>query len=309
MPISLTLRRAHTIDLHPNRQACFSIDLDPSNGFTATPRKLPPRHSRAIRKKFRRRLKIFILLSLLIIAVQAFFLFLKVFEIPPEVYSEIAWDLQVTPGWRYGYAKGWHGAVLVKTLNQAEVIPESEAIGGDEITQAMARELEMVPWKFAGELMLYLGLLAFVFFIPRWLAHRLSLSGRLRRIIPMYIVLWAAAWIVFLLPWLASGYGASMFTTWEGPGALSYSGPYPRSSAIPADTVSYRPLVEAGAMWPLIIGYGIVGLISDSIHLPTGIVLLVFGILVHGAYGLLFGANCYLDERNQVPMAGRWRFS
>jgi len=53
------------------------------------------------------------------------------------------------------------------------------------------------------------------------------------------------------------------------------------SSAIPSDTVFYRPLVEAGAMWPLIIGYGLVGLISDSIHVSTGIVLLVFGILVH----------------------------
>jgi hypothetical protein len=168
----------------------------------------------------------------------------------------------------------------------------------------MARELEMVPWKFAGELMLYLGLLAFVLFVPRRLAHRLSLSDRLRRIIPMYVVLWAAAWVVFLLPLLATGYGASMFTTWEGPGALSYSGPYLRASAIPAETVSYRPHVEAAAMWPLIIGYGVLALISDSIHVPTGLALLVFGIIVYGGYGLLFGANCYLDERNRLRMAG-----
>jgi hypothetical protein len=303
MPISLTLRRAHTIDLHLNRQVCLSIDLGPPKEFAAPPRKLPARHTRAIRKKLRRRLKIFIVFSLLIIAVQLFFLFLKVFEIPPDVYSEIAWDLQVTPGWRYGYAKGWHGAVLVKTPNETGATPVNEAIGGDEVTHAMARELEMVPWKFAGELMLYLGLLAFVLFVPRWLAHRLSLSGRLRRVIPMYVALWAAAWVVFLFPLLATGYGASVFTTWEGPGALSYSGPYPRASAIPAETVSYRPLVEAAAMWPLIIGYGLVGLISGSIHLPTGLALLIFGVIVYGGYGLLFGANCYLDERNRMSVA------
>lgn len=302
--MSLTLRRAHTINLHPSRQACFSIDLRLPDSFRNSSRRLPPRHTRAIRKKLRRRLKIFIVLSLLIIAVQLFFLFLKVFEIPPEVYCERAWDLQVTPGWRYGYAKGWHGAVLVKTPNQTGVIPVNEAIGGDEITQAMARELELVPWKFVGELMLYLGLLAFVLFVPRWLAHRLSLAGRLRRIIPMYVALWAAAWIVFLLPLLATGYGASMFTTWEGPGALSYSGPYPRASAIPAETVSYRPFVEAAAMWPLIIGYGLAGLISGSIHLPAGLALLIFGVIVYGGYGLLFGANCCLDERNRLAMGG-----
>lgn len=219
------------------------------------------------------------------------------FEIPPEVYSEIARDLQATHGWRYGYVKGWHGAVLVKTVNQKEAIPECEKIENADITRAMAWELAMVPWKFAGELMLYLGLLAFVLFVPRWLAHRLSTSGRLRRIIPMYMALWAAAWVVFLLPWLAAGYGASMFTTWEGPGAMSYSGPYPRATATPAETVSYRPLVETGAFWPLMIGYGVSGLIFDSALIPMGIALLVFGTLVHGAYGLLMGANCYLDER------------
>jgi hypothetical protein len=100
-----------------------------------------------------------------------------------------------------------------------------------------------------------------------------------------------------------------MFTTWEGPGALSYSGPYPRASAIPAETVSYRPLVEAAAMWPLIIGYGLAGLISGSIHLPAGLALLIFGVIVYGGYGLLFGANCCLDERNRLAMGGCNRIS
>jgi uncharacterized membrane protein (DUF485 family) len=307
MPMSLTLSRLHAIDLHPNRQACFSTGFGSPAGFSDPPRRLPPRHARAIRKKFRRRLKIFIVLSLLIMTVQAFFMFLKVYEIPPEVYSEIARDLQATHGWRYGYVQRWHGAVLVKTANQAEAIPAGERIEDADITQAMARELELVPWKFAGELIFYLGLLAFVLFVPGWLAHRLSASGRLRRIIPMYMALWAAAWIVFLLPWLAVDYGASMFTTWEGPGALSYSGPYPRTTATPAETVSYRPLVEGGAFWPLMIGYGVSGLIFDSTLIPMGIALLVFGTLVHGAYGLLIGANCYLDERNRMLGAGRCR--
>jgi hypothetical protein len=262
--------------------------------------RLTPKVNLTIRKNFRRRLIIFIVLSLLNIAVQTFFLFLKVFEIRPLVYSEMAWDLKETPDWRYGYVKGWHGAVLVKTPNEAKSIPVNKRIGTDEITQAMARELEMVPWKFAGELILYLSLLGFMLFIPRWLAHRLSESGRQLRIMPMYAALWAAAWCAFILPLLTIGYGASIFTNWQGPGALSYSGPHPMAQAIPADTISYRPLVETAAIWPLIISDVVLGLLNATINVSTGMVLLVSGIIVYGAYGLLIGANCYLDERNRA---------
>jgi hypothetical protein len=255
--------------------------------------------TRAIRKRLQQRSKIFVVLSLLIIMAQVFFLLLKVFEIPPEVYSEIAWDLKTTYGCRYGYVRGWHGAALVKTVNQPEAVPVSAKIENDGIAHAMARELELVPWKFAGELMLYLGLLAFVLFVPRRLAHRLSASGQQRRIVSMYVTLWAAAWIAFLLPWLAAGYGASIFTTWEGPGALSYSGPYLRSSGVPAETVSYRPFLEAASMWPLIIGYAFSDLISDSINPPAGIVLLIFGMIMYGGYGVFFGINVYMDERKR----------
>jgi hypothetical protein len=299
MTMTQMLRRASITSLQSHGRAGISIDPRQPGVFTASSGRPIPRHERAARQMFRRRLKAFIVLALLLTALQSFFLFMKVLELPPPTYSRHAVDLQVTPGWRYGYARGWHGAVLVKAVNSAQAVPLTP-FDSVEIADAMARELEMVPWKFFGELLFYIGLLAFVLFVPRRLAHGLSLSGRKRRIMPMYMGLWAAAWIVFLLPLLAGGYGASIFSTWEGPGALSCSGPYPMMTATPADTVSYRPLLEAGAMWPLIIGYGVLDLVSGSAHLPTGIGLLIFGTLVHGGWGLLMGANCFLDERNRM---------
>jgi hypothetical protein len=118
----------------------------------------------------------------------------------------------------------------------------------------MLAELQSYPWKCVLEILLYTVILVYV----------LGLAPRLRRWVNNRVRSWAAAllsesavwiggWTLITGPLLILGYGASIYTTWAGPGWLSCSGPYlGMPTGFAGETVSYRPFLETFGAFPLL---------------------------------------------------------
>ncbi|MBA4389143.1 MAG: hypothetical protein C0404_14315 [Verrucomicrobia bacterium] len=190
--------------------------------------------------------------------------YLRVPDIGTSNFAQHASELKVTPGWRYGFVHGHHGAHLVKARNISDAAArrpgsslDSGAGGKGYLRAAMAEDLRTYKTRSALEAGFYVLLLAYVF----WAAPALK-----RKLIPefaacprhiLYVVAaTAAGWTFVCLPILCTGYGSSLFSTWEGHGAMSWSGPYYGFiTGTPGETISYRPVLEVLSAFPA----GIVG--------------------------------------------------
>jgi hypothetical protein len=76
--------------------------------------------------------------------------------------------------------------------------------------------------------------------------------GVCMRFIRPRVTISVAYWI--LTAPLTFDYGASLYSTYAGPGCLSYSGPYTHITWQTAETISYRTVVEAIGIAPFWIG-------------------------------------------------------
>jgi hypothetical protein len=181
----------------------------------------------------------------LLVAAQAWFLHNKVSWLPPEDYATHGHDLKPTRTWRFGYVSGRHGARLVRTAPEARPAGEAGLFApGSDLDGPMLRELQMAPALAGLELVLYLLVTLAVARVGRFASVRRGARWRWL-LLPLI-----AGWLLSL-PLLAVGYGSSIYSNYVGPGAFSSSGPYLRVSFIPAETVSYRSLMEALGLAPL----------------------------------------------------------
>lgn len=241
-------------------------------------------------------------------------------------YAENAVDLKVTKDMRYGFVWSYHGSFLVKTENTIRLratdqkdkktppIPQGE---DDEATDhesgmlnpntgtqhldddqmfkvptQMREELELVPAKTALETCLYLTVFSLIFRGPSWLVNR-------RRFFPMRSSSWRNFWAatvsgtvcfwIMSLPFIIFHYGHPLFSTWIGPGAMSYSVGSVPSSYGPGMTISYRLVYEMLTFFPKIF------FLSFAEHLPEwSQTIIFFGLFVPAFYGAYVTATCRL---------------
>jgi hypothetical protein len=229
--------------------------------------------------------------------------YLTVQRISPEEYSRYASDLSVTAKWRYGYIVPHHGAHLVKAPTPETVPHLDRGSSGDsddkEIFSAMSHELDTYPLKAALEALLYSFLVGYAL-LALWLRDKFAAksSGYSRRIL-FEGAIWALGWTLACLPLLCFGYGSSLFSTWEGPGALSYSGPYPGIiTMIPGETISYRPLLETASAISMIskIAVEATGLGRFLPDVTISQFVWIWGVLFYcPAAFLVCGASCLFD--------------
>lgn len=179
----------------------------------------------------------------------------KVCNIPPRTYGQFAEEICVTERWRYGYVCGHHGAVLVKTRNVPGAKPAVQAGGVAELSQAMLIELRSYPQKSVLEALLYGAILAYALVLITHLRNWLNARSRIWSLALLReAAFWAGGWTLFVAPLLWLDYGASMYTTWVGPGYLSWSGPYLGTfTGVAGETVSYRPLLEIWSALPVLV--------------------------------------------------------
>jgi hypothetical protein len=151
----------------------------------------------------------------------------------------------------------------------------------------MSVELKRVLLKAAAETALYLSLVLYGFFLAPWIVARIRARTprRFLRAVTMAL-LWALGWTILAAPFLLRGYGYPLYSTWVGPGALSWSGPYLCSPSFSSGlTVSYRGLFEAAA--PCFTA-DMIGATSLPQHLPkksVGFYLWLLGVIVYGIMG------------------------
>jgi hypothetical protein len=201
-------------------------------------------------EKRSRRVKGFILAAGAVMAVQALCLELRIPAVKPEFFDREAVEIKLTPKWRYGYVKLWHGAVLVKARNrdiEAEEIWKIPPEGPElDVAAAMHQELAAFPIKAVLEVFLYVSLLAYVFFGWGWLKQALLAKGHSRgRLLMAHVLGWLGLWLIAGAPLLLWGYGTPLFTNCVGPGALSASGIYLGQAPAYSFTVSYHYLLAA----------------------------------------------------------------
>jgi hypothetical protein len=172
--------------------------------------------------------------------------------IDADTFDESARELQRTRTWRYGYVLPHHGAVLVKARNTTGAPPFVPIEPDDHLSAVMVRELRLGVSKATFELLFYGGLwLLAAAGLPRLIraiAGRAATRCRWALAVGLAGVLFPTA---ALAPYLLAGYGEPLFSTWQGPGALSYSGPFPETAAL-GRCITYRILVEGVLMYPLL---------------------------------------------------------
>lgn len=247
----------------------------------------------------------------------------KVLYVSPSDYAENAVDLKVTQGMRYGFVWSYHGSFLVKTENTISLrgteqkdrkIPpmpqgeddkatdrESRVLNPNAGTQhkyddqmfkvpiQMREELELVPAKTALETCLYLAVFSLISSGPSLLVNR-------RRFLPMCSTSWRNFWAatvsgtvcfwIMSLPFILFHYGHPLFSTWIGPGAMSYSvGSVPASYG-PGMTISYRVVYEMLTFFPRII------FLSSAEPLPEwSQAIIFFGLFAPAFYGAYLTAT------------------
>jgi len=207
----------------------------------------------------------------LLVAGQALFLDWKVPWISPEDYARVGHDLEQTRVWRLGYTAGIHGARLVRTAPDARPAEEGRHLAARDfdLNSEMRRELVLLPARAALELLFYL-----------LVAGVVISAGRLTQLRRRWVLLPMIAASLLSIPLLAFGYGASIYSTYVGPGAFSSSGPYVGVSFIPAETVSYRSMAEALGLAPVFL----LRLIPFGVPLPFQLLWIV---IVAGFYGVV----------------------
>ena len=251
----------------------------------------------------------------------------KVRYVPPSDYAENAVDLKVTKDMRYGFVWSYHGSFLVKTGNtiglhaadqkdrKTPPMPQGE---DDEATDhesgvlnpnagtqhldddqmfkvptQMREELELVPVKTALETVLVFD--GILLDLPGAI-----LAGQSTPVLShvqrtSWRNFWAATasgtvcfWIMSL-PFIIFNYGHPLFSTWIGPGAMSYSVGSVPSSYGPGMTISYRVVYEMLTFFPKII------FLSFAEPLPEwSQTIIFFGLFVPAFFGAYVTATCRL---------------
>jgi len=197
--------------------------------------------------------KVALLVLGVLTVVQCLFLPIKVRPLPTASFSESVYDLGAIGPLRFGYAPGQHGATLaVSSLSSKPKQPvapyESELAG------LMRRELALIPVKFVFEVLFYFAILSAGVAVLRFWSRRTN-AKLLGRALHTAIVA-CGSLSLLALPVALFGYDASLFTTWEGPGAFSSSGPYMEQlSGRLGQAVSYRMLLEIVALAALRVPY------------------------------------------------------
>jgi len=170
-----------------------------------------------------------------------------------STFDERVTELERTRTWRYGYLLQYHGAVPVKTRLVEGAPPLAPIDADDEIAPIMAQELRLAPWKAAFEIGFYASLWALWSGGLSRLRRRLSGpdSTRWRRSVALGLS-WAAMITAVMAPFLIAGYGEPLFSTWRGPGALSYSSWFDSTGTAWGSSLTYRAVLEAVLMFPLV---------------------------------------------------------
>lgn len=232
------------------------------------------------------------------LAVHLSFLARKIQPVNDEQYARYGHDLRVTPGWRFGFVAGMHGAFLIKVRNRGGVPQSVDDRRARNLRLVMSRELELIGGKFIGETIFYLLLLCYLFFLGPHL--RTSLRKTARSGLARFGANLAPGAIFFILaatPLLIWGYGYGGFTNLVGPGAMSYSGPYFSLGAwlnSSSNSITYRAVVSPIMLPPAMVVqlsweafrhvpvYGILMEDVPSITLPYWLA----GVLLYGFGGL-----------------------
>ena len=206
----------------------------------------PQTHRRRPRGMVRRLAVTVVVVAAILIAQAVYCVRVKVPEVSPDVFSAAFTGVASFGRWSIGYADGTHGAALARSTGAPRADGrEPEACAG--LTEAMRREWEALPWKFALETALYVTVFSaaavLVAVRPR------TARGRLVWCLyaPTVLVLLAGA------PCAIWCYGASIYSTYVGPCWASRSGGWLTVTLIPADTVSYRSFLEAVAWLPMVV--------------------------------------------------------
>jgi hypothetical protein len=194
----------------------------------------------------RRLLLWLVVVTAVVVAQSIYCLRVKIPSVSPEVFSEAFVGVGSFWGWNVGYVAGHHGAALARSRGIAKAdAHEPKSCGG--LTEAMRRELESVPRKFALEVALYVTLVGaaglLVTIRPRAKRRRLAWS----MYSPLLLLLLAGA------PCALWCYGSSIYSNYVGPCWLSCSGGWLTVTLIPADTISYRSFLEAAAWLPMVL--------------------------------------------------------
>jgi hypothetical protein len=230
---------------------------------------------------------------LLVLWLQSGFVASKILVLDPAQYAELATDLQVNARWRYGYVKQHHGAILVQTENTAQSLAwPVDRDANDTVEQRtrsiMFRELQWCPIKAELENLLYIVLLAWAFYGKPLITSRLT-AGTLGRRGEFYAhaLSWAVGWSIACFPLLVADYGAPLYSTWNGPGALSSSGPSLGAYFGNGMTVSYRYFIQLVAFFPSILASALNGCVRIPSVLASKLLSYLSGVLFYSASGML----------------------
>jgi hypothetical protein len=214
----------------------------------------------------------------------------RVVNIPPEKYQQSgAVDLKITPELRYGYVSAQHGAFLVKTQNGAAFTSYQPNNDYEKIEfDWMKKDLESYRRRANLEAVFYGTVWAYAFVLIPWLRWKIQGIRWPGRTI-LRGLFWAGGWVLIATPLILLDYGASLYTTWNGPGALSWSGPYFGTvTGFNAETISYRTFVElTGAP----AASALINWVPDGLALSTRDYVFWSGILFYGMLGCILEAG------------------
>jgi hypothetical protein len=235
--------------------------------------------------------------------------FLSVRVIETDGWPEEATFLKADDGRNYGFVHGIHGAILIESTSGP---PEAAAPSREdsmyspefrkELSDHMVEELAGVRRLAVYEGLFYFSwILLLKFGLPptfRKLAGAVAAPKRKARAAAVVTCL-AVGYL--LLPRMTFCYGSSAYSTWVGPYAMSWSGPYLPPTLWPGETISYRPVLEI-ALLPM------VALVRSTGWLPVLLLSALYGwLLARVGLGLrsLFGKVWRPRSLNPVASAAR----
>jgi hypothetical protein len=192
--------------------------------------------------------------------------FLSVRVVQGDEWPEAATFLKDDAPWRYGYVHGIHGAILIKAGIPVAVGVKAKADQGTrdpaftaEMNDYMRRELESLPSLAVYEGLFYFSWALLLRFAMPPLFRRLAggqPSPRRKATVSAILTLMTVGYL--LGPMVVTCYGASAYSTWAGPFAMAWSGPYLPPTLWSGETISYRPVLEV-ALLPMMFLLGRLG--------------------------------------------------
>jgi hypothetical protein len=230
-----------------------------------------------------------------ILVVAALVSFQAMFTLVPSVdraaFEADAHEIHRTWLWRYGYVRQYHGAVLIATRMTDDASPLPPRDPDDDIAPQMLRNLESRPFKVAFEVGFYVFL---------WLLWRVGIVPARRRLAGEHATRWrrsavgGLSWVAIataaLAPYLLAGYGEPLFSTLQGPGALSSSSMIASVGSVFGPALSYDSYLEVFVLWPLLCFAWVPWLAGLDVRLALW-------LMSAGAYGLVGAAMGLLPQR------------